>query len=114
MVICNTKLLSARGFFCGLAICSFFVNIVRWLKEPHKNFPPQGGCLGEPVDLKGGVCCTSIKQKIGSLSQPTVSIYLDMLQSAGLLISERHGKWTYYRRNEETIREFVLNLGLDI
>ena len=90
------------------------LNIVRWLKEPHKNFPPQGGCLGEPVDLKGGVCCTSIKQKIGSLSQPTVSIYLDMLQSAGLLISERHGKWTYYRRNEETIREFVLNLGLDI
>ena len=42
MVICNTKLLSARGFFCGLAVRSFFVNIVRWLKEPHKNFPPQG------------------------------------------------------------------------
>jgi len=43
MVICNTKLLSAQGFFCGLAVRSFFVNIVRWLKEPHKNFPPQGG-----------------------------------------------------------------------
>ncbi len=34
--------------------------------------------------------------------------------AAGLLLSERHGKWTYYRRNEETICEFVLNLGLDI
>jgi DNA-binding transcriptional ArsR family regulator len=28
---------------------------------------------------------------------------LDMLQKAGLLLSERHGKWTYYRRNEETL-----------
>ena len=50
------------------------LNIVRWLKEPHKNFPPQGGCLGEPVDLKGGVCCTSIKQKIGNLAADRVHI----------------------------------------
>ena len=52
----NRHFLSARGFFCGLAVRSFFVNIVRWLKKPHKNVLPQGGCLGEPVDLKGGVC----------------------------------------------------------
>ena len=89
------------------------LNIVRWLKEPHRNFPPQGGCLSEPVDLKGGVCCTSIQKKAG-VSQSTVSIYLDTLQAAGLLLSERHGKWIYYRRNEETIREFVLRLGIEL
>jgi len=79
------------------------VNILRWLKSPEENFPPQGGCLSEPVDLRGGVCVTSIQQKAG-VSQSTVSNYLDLLQRAGLLLSERHGKWTYYRRNEETIR----------
>jgi ArsR family transcriptional regulator len=79
------------------------VNILRWLKAPELNFPPQGGCLSEPVDLKGGVCVTSIQQKAG-VSQSTVSNYLDLLQRAELLLSERHGKWTYYRRNEETIR----------
>ena len=78
------------------------LNILRWLKEPEVNFPPQGGCLNEPVDLKGGVCVSSIQAK-SSLSPSTVSNYLDMLQRAGLLRSERHGKWTYYRRNEETI-----------
>ena len=79
------------------------VNILRWLKSPEENFPPQGGCLSEPVDLRGGVCVTSIQKKAG-VSQSTVSNYLDLLQRAGLLLSERHGKWTYYRRNEETIR----------
>jgi len=29
------------------------LNILRWLKEPYENFPPQGGSLGTPVDLKG-------------------------------------------------------------
>lgn len=81
------------------------LNILKWLKEPEKYFPPQGGCLNEPIDLKGGVCVSSIQEKAGA-SQSTVSNYLDMLQRAGLLLSERHGKWTYYRRNEEMLKEF--------
>ena len=78
------------------------LNILKWLKDPEGNFPPQGGCLSEPVDLKGGVCVSSIQAK-ANLSPSTVSNYLDTLQRAGLLLSERHGKWTYYRRNEKTI-----------
>ena len=35
------------------------LNIVEWLKEPEKNFPPQGGHFEEAVDLKGGVCVGS-------------------------------------------------------
>ncbi len=80
------------------------LNIMRWLKEPQKNFPPQGDKLGESVDLRGGVCVSSIQEKAG-ISQSTVSSYLDMLQRCGLLTSERHGKWTYYRRNEAVIQE---------
>ena len=85
------------------------LNILKWLKDPEGNFPPQGGCLNEPVDLKGGVCVSNIQAK-ANLSPSTVSNYLDTMQRAGLLLSERHGKWTYYRRNEETIQrlaEFV-------
>lgn len=82
------------------------LNILKWLKDPVNNFPPQGACLSEPVDLKGGVCVSSIQEK-ANLSPSTVSNYLDVLQRAGLLLSERHGKWTYYRRNEETLSAFA-------
>ncbi len=80
------------------------LNILRWLKEPYENFPPQGGSLGTPVDLRGGVCVSSIQAKAGA-SLSTISNYLTILQDAGLLVSERHEKWTYYRRNEELIQE---------
>ncbi|MBQ9240783.1 MAG: helix-turn-helix transcriptional regulator [Duodenibacillus sp.] len=82
------------------------VKILKWLKDPCTNFPPQGESLSQPVDLKGGVCVTSIQAKAG-VSQSTVSNYLTMLQDAGLLVSERHEKWTYYRRNEELIAEYA-------
>ena len=82
------------------------LNILNWLKNPDANFPPQGSSLGEVVDLKGGVCVSSIQEKAG-LSPSTVSNYLDILQRAGLLLCERHGKWTYYRRNEEAIKELA-------
>ena len=78
------------------------LNIIEWLKEPEKNFPPQGGHLDHSVDLKGGVCVGSIRDKAG-ISQSTISHYLDILQKADLLLAERHGKWTYYRRNEATL-----------
>ena len=82
------------------------LNIMKWLKDPMNNFPPQGESLNEFVDLKGGVCVSSIQKKAG-ISQSTISNYLDMLQRSGLLSSERHGKWTYYRRNEDVIKEFA-------
>ena len=78
-------------------------NILLWLKDPKRNFPPQGEHLSGEIDLQGGVCAGSIFQKT-NIAQSTVSHYLDMMQRAGLLESERHGKWTYYRRNEEMIR----------
>ena len=39
------------------------LNIIEWLKEPEKNFPPQGGHFDDVVDLKGGVCVGSIRDK---------------------------------------------------
>ena len=88
-------------------------NILKWLKDPKNNFPPQGEHLSEDTDLRGGVCAGSIFQKT-NIAQSTVSHYLDMMQRAGLLESERHGKWTYYRRNETTINELKQFIDMEL
>jgi DNA-binding transcriptional ArsR family regulator len=82
------------------------LNILQWLKEPEKNFPKQGAHLPREVSFKGGVCVGDIQEK-AKASQSTVSHYLNMMQKAGLLESVRYGQWTYYRRNEEVIRQLA-------
>lgn len=53
-----------------------------------------------------GVCVGQIQLKLG-VTQSTASQYLSVLQKADLVIATRIGKWTYYRRNEETIAELA-------
>jgi ArsR family transcriptional regulator len=52
------------------------------------------------------VCVKFIQEKLG-LSQAATSQYLTILQKSGLVIATRIGKWTYYRRNDEAINQFV-------
>ncbi|WP_373576474.1 ArsR/SmtB family transcription factor [Parafannyhessea umbonata] len=80
------------------------LQILEWLRDPGANFPPQGLHIPEGDSFDNSVCVGSICEKLNA-SQSTTSHYLDMLQRAGLLESRRFGKWTYYRRNEEAIRE---------
>jgi Predicted transcriptional regulators len=78
------------------------VTILQWLKSPEVNFPPH-------VDLghfRDGVCAQYIQVKL-KLSQSTVSHYLSLMEKAGLIIPTRHGKWTYYKRNEKTIKAYI-------
>jgi ArsR family transcriptional regulator len=82
------------------------LSILKWLKTPEEFFPSQGEHLPDKIELKGGVCVGSIQERAG-ISQSTISNYLDMMQRAQLLEAERHGKWTYYRRNEEAIQELI-------
>lgn len=82
------------------------LDMLQWLKEPEKNFPPQGIHIPEGDHFDHSVCVGSIQSKAG-ISQSTVSHYLDILQKAGLLESARFGKWTYYRRNEENIQKLA-------
>lgn len=74
------------------------LNILQWLKEPEKHFPK--------MSIEGGVCVGDIQEK-AKISQSTVSHYLNMMQKAGLLESTRHGQWTYYKINEETIQKIA-------
>lgn len=80
------------------------LDIMHWLKKPGDYFPRQEYQIEGREDWDIGVCVDSIQRKAG-VSQSTISHYLDILQKAGLLISERRGKWTYYRRNEDMIRQ---------
>ncbi len=81
------------------------LDILRWLKNPEANFPPHQE-LGHFDD---GVCGQYIQDKSG-LSQPTISHYLSGMHKAGLLITTRHGKWTYFKRNEKMIAEYLNSL----
>lgn len=83
--------------------------ILQWLKEPEQNFPPHTG----PCPLTEGVCVGHIQAKV-ALSQSTVSAYLAMLQRAGLVTSKRIGQWTFYRRDEATIRAFLNELNRQV
>ncbi|MEL7255433.1 MAG: metalloregulator ArsR/SmtB family transcription factor [Pseudomonadota bacterium] len=75
--------------------------ILKWLKD-RSNFPP---ALPGHEDLDG-VCVAYIQEK-ANLSQSTISSYMGMLKQAGFVTSERHGQWTFYRRDEDNIRAFL-------
>ena len=88
------------------------VNILQMLKEPENNFSPQAHIIKEK-DFDGGVCVSDIRSKVG-LSQSTTSQYLAILLQSKLVEMKRIGQWTYYRRNEETIKQFEQYRGLKI
>ena len=48
------------------------------------------------------------------LSQSTVASYMGMLKQAGFVVAERHGQWTFYRRNEENIQAFLDAVGSEL
>lgn len=80
------------------------VNILQMLKNPETNFSTEAHVIKEG-EFEGGVCVSDIHKKSG-VSQSTTSQYLSILLQSGLLEMKRIGQWTYYRRNEETIKQF--------
>ncbi|MGV6804893.1 MAG: ArsR/SmtB family transcription factor [Ruegeria sp.] len=82
--------------------------ILIWLKD-RSNFPP---ALPGHEDLEG-VCVGYIQEK-AKLSQSTISSYMGLLKQAGFVIAERHGQWTFYRRDEESIQRFLNALNIQL
>ncbi|MCC3374419.1 helix-turn-helix transcriptional regulator [Cohnella sp. REN36] len=87
------------------------LNIMRWLREPDAHFAPD--CMPVNAEFEGGVCVGKIQEKSG-LTQSVISGYLSAMQKAGLLESRRFGQWTYYRRNAETVEQWLAQLKMDI
>ena len=85
------------------------LQILSFLKEPVKNFPPQvDGDL-----VKDGVCAVFIEEKL-KLAQPTTAQHLKLLVEAGFLIPKRIKKWTFYKRDERAIAAFLKELRSDV
>jgi len=76
------------------------LQILAWLKNPQKHFPPQ--IYGDLV--KDGVCGVFIARRM-RVSQPTASEHLKILHRAGLVRAKRIKQWTFYRRDEARIRK---------
>ena len=85
------------------------VDILNWLKDPEQNFPPHL----ELGHFDFGVCLVFIKNK-ANLSQSTISQYMSQLQNAGLVTATRLGKWTYFKRNEENIKNYINKLNKEL
>ncbi|OIK12631.1 metalloregulator ArsR/SmtB family transcription factor [Bacillus sp. MUM 13] len=76
------------------------LQILEWLKEPEKHFSSQ-----EMRDFQeAGVCVTQFHEKL-NVTQSTASQHLSILYRAGLVTTARHGKWTYYKRNEDAFNQ---------
>lgn len=85
------------------------LQILSLLREPTKNFPPQvDGDL-----VKDGVCAIFIEEKLG-LAQPTTAQHLKTLVDSGFLIPKRIKRWTFYKRDELAIANFLKALGTDV
>ena len=78
------------------------LKILEWLKDPRDHFPPHESGLSFEI----GVCVAYIQEKSG-LSQSATSQYMSILHQAGFVIPTRIGKWTYYKRDEDGIKQFI-------
>ena len=76
------------------------LQILDWLKHPRKHFRPQvDGDLDED-----GVCGVLIAEKL-RVSQPTASEHMKILLRAGLVRAKRIKQWTFYQRDEASIKK---------
>lgn len=82
--------------------------ILEWLKD-RANFPP---ALPEHADLEG-VCVAYIQEK-AQVSQSTISAYMSKLKDAGFVVADRHGQWTFYRRDEAKIQAFLAAVQIEL
>ncbi|SFT69066.1 transcriptional regulator, ArsR family [Pseudovibrio denitrificans] len=85
------------------------LKVLRLLTEPQKHFSHQQSA--DPVEF--GVCMTLIAEALG-VAQPTASRHLDILKQAGFITAQKHLKWSYCKRDEAAIKDFLQWLGDEI
>ena len=78
--------------------------ILEWLKNPEQFFSSD-----ECGDFRRGVCAGHI-ERLGNVSQSTMSNHLSVLQQAGLIQVEKYGQWSYFSRNEALIQQYIEHL----
>ena len=78
------------------------MKILQLLAAPGRHFGQQWSA--DPVEF--GVCMTLIAGAL-AIAQPTASRHLDLLRQAGFIRVQRHLKWSYCKRDEPAIREYM-------
>lgn len=78
--------------------------ILQWLKQPAHYLPVE-----ECGNFERGVCAGHI-ERLGNVSQSTMSNHLSVLQQAGLIKVEKYGQWSYFSRNEALIQQYLDHL----
>ena len=78
------------------------MKILSLLAEPGAHFGAQWSA--DPVEF--GVCMTLIADALG-VAQPTASRHLDLLRQAGFITVQRHQKWSYCKRHEAVISDYI-------
>ncbi len=63
------------------------------------------------VSAEGHLCSCDLEKPTGK-SQPTISHHTRVLAEAGLIKSEKRGKWVWWRINEEMVNFFRQNLEM--
>jgi ArsR family transcriptional regulator len=83
--------------------------ILSLLDNPKERFAAQWSA--DPVEF--GVCVTLIAEALG-VSQPTASRHVDLLRQAGFISVRRSQKWSYCRRDEEALAEYLDWLQMEL
>ncbi|NYT85480.1 ArsR/SmtB family transcription factor [Pollutimonas harenae] len=78
------------------------MSILRYLADAKKHFGHQWSANPEEF----GVCMTLIAEAM-NISQPTTSRHLDILKQAGFIIVRKHQKWSYCKRDEAVIQDYL-------
>ena len=102
------KPMNANAIFKALAN-EHRLQILLWLKHPEQYFAPERLSQVGETSVAGGVCINAVVEKSG-LTQSVISSYLATLKDAGLIRTERVGKWTYCFYRPECMTEFIAYL----
>jgi DNA-binding transcriptional ArsR family regulator len=76
--------------------------IMRILADPQRHFAHQWSA--DPAQF--GVCMTLIAEALG-IAQPTASRHLELLRQAGFITVRKQQKWSYCKRDETAIQDFL-------
>lgn len=75
--------------------------VLQWLKHPEQYLS-----IEPDQDFSRGICAGHI-ERLGNVSQSTMSNHLSILQQAGLVRVEKHGQWCYFSRNDALIQQYL-------
>ena len=93
-------------------------NLLEVTKEGVAEAAALLGCVADPIRLglvttlaKRGKTCVCTMQEEAEVPANLLSYHLKVLREAGLVSSEKHGTWAWYKADAEAIARLQRSLG---